>query len=334
MHNPGRVDFTKPNDDMAAIPLPLLITMPVGTPVPQAKGTIIWVGNLKNGTKKNGTPFRVQHVEISEGEAKVDVTIWHDQDKATGQWNRQTYSEAQKGQTLWVISKERKDKKGVCGVKLGEDSYVDGQGNQKVKFTLIVNENGEVVLGTDPTAVAAPPATPPTSAPATPPAVAPPQTQRPVPAPANGRKMDSIDAVIDAKKYLARCGNALVMAAEENVSTIRDFLTRQGIAWTPEMQQNYASAVADKMTETMFSTLFISLDRSGIVGRMPCGDLAKAIEQAKKRQEERGAEEMAKEEAAKAAKRAKAEEAARVAKQAADAAAKAAEEADDDDVPD
>ena len=95
---------------------------------------------------------------------------------------------------------------------------------------------------------------------------------------------DSVEAVIDARKMLARRGNGMRMAADEAVRTIVEFRRCQGLIADEKMINAIKEEVAQEMTRTIFTTMFISLDRNaGIMGDIPTANLEGHIEVAKKR---------------------------------------------------
>ena len=102
--------------------------------------------------------------------------------------------------------------------------------------------------------------------------------------PATGtRKPDLVDAVIDARGMLARCGNGIRMAADESLRVIEGFCVEHGLPWNPEIKSNYAHAVAEEMTKTTFTTLFIRIEKAGLTDRLPKSNLEKHIEAARQR---------------------------------------------------
>lgn len=121
---------------------------------------------------------------------------------------------------------------------------------------------------------------------------APPQT------PPAARKKDAVDTVIDLRKFYARRGNALVMAALESMRVLETFHHSTGLPWdkpgSDEIKKRMAAIIAEELTKTTFTTLFISADRARNLSRpehfrldeFVRGDIQKLMVQAKARLEE------------------------------------------------
>lgn len=77
----------------------------------------------------------------------------------------------------------------------------------------------------------------------------------------------SADPVADARRYLNQHANALGLAADAALYAVEQFATRHGV---PVDKATIAAQIAEEMTRTSFTTLYIALKDSW----KPSGDLA------------------------------------------------------------
>lgn len=114
-------------------------------------------------------------------------------------------------------------------------------------------------------------------------------TEPPKPA-ATAHKPDAADAVIELKKFYARRGNALALAAAETCRTVETFCKLTGTPYDEETRNHIKSTLVERLTDTTFTTLFIAADRAGQVDAFPSGgNLPELVEYAKKRAAEQAA---------------------------------------------
>ena len=319
-----------------------LLTLPANTPVPSTSGIVGFVGDRKAGKNAKGD-WSVQHIELLDGDARIKVSVW----------GAAEIPRTWKGQKALVLAGNRTDGKGICGCKIKLDNYTNKDGKEVEQKVIDVSDKGAFVLATTGDQTPAPPpasqpvpaqlsqpsapsaANPPAaSAPMAPP-VQPPVSQ-PSPASTGQRKADPTATVIEAKEFLARAGNLMVMAAEEALQVLETFMRRNAVAFGRSPEQAFtandkasvASAIMEQLSGTAFTTLFIEAGRkTELVRSMPKGELTKFTEAAKERAKLVKSEEAQKAEAEKAAKKAKAAELAEAAKKAAEEAARLAAEA-------
>ncbi len=71
-------------------------------------------------------------------------------------------------------------------------------------------------------------------------------------------EMDAVDRVIAMRKFLARRGNTFRMCADEQLRTVEGFCLAHGVAWDATAKIGVANQIAENMTQTMFTTLFLS----------------------------------------------------------------------------
>ena len=282
---------------MESIPIATILTLPVGTPIPSTSGTVGYISDQRSGKvasgKNAGKPWKVQDVELIDGPHKIRVSVWNLPSPIPLAW---------KGQTAWVLAGQRSDKKGTCGVSVKSNSYTNKEGQPVETKVIDVSEKGSFVLATTGNQIAQPAAqpapstaTPPSNPPSTPepsaPIAQPSASAPPTPsaaAPKADAKGDTVDAVIEAKKFLARSGNLLVMAVEETLSVIETVSKRNGQPWTDKDRAAALGAMTAHLVENGPATLFIELGRkTGAVHNMPYGDLTKWTDLAKARQQEK-----------------------------------------------
>lgn len=103
------------------------------------------------------------------------------------------------------------------------------------------------------------------------------------PAPKPAPKVDRVADVIEMKKFLGRCGNTMTEAAHEQLRQLKAFSRSVNLPWTVEMEAEFAFKIREHMSETMFTTLYLTAERAGRLHSMPSGDMAPIIEEAKKR---------------------------------------------------
>ena len=103
--------------------------------------------------------------------------------------------------------------------------------------------------------------------------------------PSSERKpKDKIDQVIDLKVFLARRGNALALAAAETCRVVETFCSLTGVEFGEADKEEIKRVLCEKLTETTFTTLFITADRSGLLDDFPStGKLAEVVALAKAR---------------------------------------------------
>lgn len=105
-----------------------------------------------------------------------------------------------------------------------------------------------------------PPAQPPRGRNAAPPPREGKPRQTATPPATGARRADPVDTVINMKRFMARRGNALRLAADESLRLIREFSEAHGVKWTPEIQAGIVQQIAESMTTTTYTTLFLSAD--------------------------------------------------------------------------
>lgn len=117
-----------------------------------------------------------------------------------------------------------------------------------------------------------------------PPAKASPPATHQAPPATTAHKPDSADQIIAFKKFIARRGNALALCAAETCRTVETFCKLTGLPFGDNERSVIRQALAEKLTETTFTTLFITADRAGQCDDFPSGgNLHDLVEYAKKR---------------------------------------------------
>jgi hypothetical protein len=112
----------------------------------------------------------------------------------------------------------------------------------------------------------------------------PPKAQAPV-----SRAHDYVDDLINARRFLARRGNGLRLAANESLRVIEGFCKEHGLPFDGPVKAGIVQNIAEHMTQTTFTTLFIALDRSkrpgdvALTDSITAGNLDAAIAAAKQR---------------------------------------------------
>lgn len=98
---------------------------------------------------------------------------------------------------------------------------------------------------------------------------------------------DYTEHVIQTRAFLARRGNLMRMAADEALRIVEGFSKAHGLPFDEAQKNGATLAIAEKLTETTFTTLYLSADRAGMTDAMPSGNLDAFVEAAKKRLAER-----------------------------------------------
>jgi hypothetical protein len=128
------------------------------------------------------------------------------------------------------------------------------------------------------------PAQPPQAEPEAPEPAEPPKAQAPA-----SRAYDFVDDLINARRFLARRGNGLRLAANESLRVIEGFRKEHGLPFDGPVKAGIVQNIAEHMTQTIFTTLFIALDRSrrpgdvALTDTITAGNLDQAIAFAKQR---------------------------------------------------
>jgi hypothetical protein len=106
---------------------------------------------------------------------------------------------------------------------------------------------------------------------------APEQPKAPQAAPA-ARTDSPAERVLKYKKFIARRGNALALAATESVRTVETFLKLNGLPFPDATRQAMVEDIATKLTQTSFTTLFITADRAGQIDDFPASGLVEVVQ--------------------------------------------------------
>lgn len=107
------------------------------------------------------------------------------------------------------------------------------------------------------------------------------------------RKYDSVDRTIALRKFYGARGNAIVLAATESVRVVEQFCQMMDMPFGATERQMTLESIAQELTKTTFTSLFIAADRGRnpargevhMLDEFSCGKLAPLVEAAKKRLE-------------------------------------------------
>lgn len=176
----------------------------------------------------------------------------------------------------------------------GQTLLLEASGSGKdgsAAIQLFAAPAGATVTAAAPPAAPAQQQAPPPAAPSAPPPAqpAPQAAPAPAPAPQASHPADHTEHVIQTRAFLARRGNVMRMAADEALRVVEAFSKAHGLPFDDQQKNGAAMAIAEKLTETTFTTLFLCADRAGMTDAMPASNLDAFIEAAKKRLAERAA---------------------------------------------
>jgi hypothetical protein len=102
-------------------------------------------------------------------------------------------------------------------------------------------------------------------------------------------EVDPVGFVIEAKRFLARRGNAMRLCGDETLRIVEGYAKEHGLPWTPESKAATAQLIAENLCQRVYTTLFIAMNDAGMVDLMPYGDLDSLMSFAKQRLEARAA---------------------------------------------
>lgn len=265
------------------VPISEILKLDKDDAIPMVHGIIKSVFEQNTG-EKNGKAWAFQKLIIADAK-QTRTTI------AVKVWDKDPLPESLQGKPVWIYGEKGK------GVYADQDTY-KGKTNTIIKVT----KAGTISI-TDPSddGSGAPEKLPDDRTPAersgNAPANQPSQTAGAGTTPAAKTKefhqMDDVDKIIMLRRTLARKGNAFRMTAEESLRTIGLFAKAHGLQWDAAAQMATIQNIAEKMTDTSFTTLYLSLG-DYVVDAMPIGDIDDLLHRAKERVEERKAAKAAK----------------------------------------
>lgn len=268
-----------------------------GEPVVYMIGKVKSVFEYQTGEKKDGEPWTVQTLILSDPndpDEKITVKVW-DKDEIP--------EKKIKGRIVHIYAKH--GDKGFSGVYIKEDSY-KGKTSTQLRLTATgtlsleapefadSGDQGDDVNDSDDDAPEG--AEPPPKEKRTQKekerderrAEPPPQEHKePPPTSQRASKPDATDHVIDVKRFLARRGNGLFMCAMETLRTVEQLTVANGLPWTPDLKRATLDTIVGRLCESGTSTLFITLDRGGMMDKLTStGNFEEALEKARQRIEE------------------------------------------------
>lgn len=260
------------------------------------RGKIETLWPRKAGQKDN-KPWSFQNGTLRDGSGVVKFTLSGRDELPVNEF---------KGKTV-VFMANHGDKHGWTGLKVKENDYADDH-PKFGKLLLWVTGSAEISAGG--TASDLPPGKPaakPAQEPAPQPQDGPgddggsdthPGEENPPHQPAEGqdgaatpekpkltRTEIQVNAIIEARKFLARQGNMAVLAAKEAIRANIQFRKDQGLPAEEAQRVAIAEEVSKHMTSTLFTTFYIAADRRGMAAAFPHGEMTKYIAKAKEQLE-------------------------------------------------